>query len=356
MTAEVTLAMKGMRIAVQETLDNFLAEQRAVLGGISPDLIPFVEVLADLGAGGKRLRAAFCMWGYRAAGGTDLGPALRAAASLEMLQLCALIHDDVMDDSETRRGKECAHRRFARTHREAGWLGSHQRFGEGAAVLLGDLCLSWADELLYRSGCDASALAEAKPVFDTMRTELMAGQYLDLLEQSRGESSAERSMLVADFKSARYTVERPLHLGAALGGGSKALAKQLSAYGRPLGEAFQLRDDLLGVFGDPATTGKPAGDDLREGKRTLLVATALERASSEQAGVLRSGLGHTDLSTEDLGALRTVFVETGARAEVERAISERTARALAALTEIPVAEDVAEALRMMVLAATERTH
>ena len=355
MTPEPRLTPEQLRGSVQATLDAFLAEQADLLAGISADLVPFTEWLEDLVAGGKRLRPAFCVWAYLGAGGTDLDGVLRAAASLEMLQACALVHDDVMDDSDMRRGHPAAHRRFATMHRGSGWLGDAQRFGDGSAILLGDLCLSWADALLYRSGFDNDALERAKSIYDLMRTELMAGQYLDLLEQARGDGSVDRAMLVVRYKSAKYTIERPLHLGAVLAGADEDLLESLSGYGLPLGEAFQLRDDILGVFGDPEVTGKPAGDDLREGKRTLLVATAMERATPEQAARLRAGLGDPHLDPRALEDMRRIIEATGAVDEVEAVIGRRTDEALAALAGAGLADDAREALAQLAVAATSRS-
>jgi geranylgeranyl diphosphate synthase type I len=203
-----------------------------------------------------------------------------------------------MDGSDTRAGLPAVHRRFASLHRAEGWTGDPESFGTGAAILLGDLCLSWSDQMLATCGMPDGPLLAARGVFDEMRTELMGGQYLDLLEQARGGGSVERALRVARYKSAKYTIEKPLHLGAALAGAEQAVLDGYSGYGLPLGEAFQLRDDVLGVFGDPAETGKPAGDDLREGKRTALVALALERASAAQAAAVRRHLGDPHL-TED---------------------------------------------------------
>ncbi len=349
------LSADRLRTSVRQTLDGFLAEQAEIMAGISPDLSAFTQWAGELLAGGKRLRPAFCVWGYLGAGGQDLEPALRAAASLELLQACALVHDDVMDDSDTRRGKPAAHRRFATAHRAAGWMGDAQRFGDGSAILLGDLCLSWADELLFRSGFGAEPLSRAKTVYDRMRTELMAGQYLDLLEQARGGGSLERALLVVRYKSAKYTIERPLHLGAALAGADDTFMQALSAYGLPLGEAFQLRDDILGVFGDPSQTGKPAGDDLREGKRTLLVATALERATPSQVLSLRAGLGDPHLSPDSIEELREVIVSTGAVDEVESVIARRTDQALQALGSADLFPGVRTALADLAVAATARS-
>jgi geranylgeranyl diphosphate synthase type I len=339
---------------VQKTLEDFLAVQVPRLDAVSEDLGPFADTVAGLLSGGKRLRPAFCYWGWRGAGGAEGEGVVRAATSLELLHACALIHDDVMDGSDTRRGNPSAHRRFAALHRGNGWLGSPDSFGTGAAILLGDLCLSWADELLFDSGLAAESLLAAKPVYDEMRTELMAGQYLDLLEQSMGTGSVDRALRVLRFKSAKYTVERPLHLGAALAGAPRELLAAYTAYGLPLGEAFQLRDDLLGVFGDPAETGKPAGDDLREGKRTVLVDLALERSSPAAAALLRRHLGDPRLDAEGVEALREVITGSGAREMVERMIADRTEDALAALSAAEVEAPAREVLSRLVAAATER--
>ena len=354
-TAASPLDAEHLRERVQVRLDAFLAHQVEILGTVSPDLAPMAEWLTDLLRGGKRLRPAFAYWAYRAAGGDDSAEAVAAATSLELLQACALVHDDVMDGSDTRRGLPAAHRRFATLHRENEWLGSHEGFGVGAAILLGDLCLSWADELLYASGLPLDALARAKPLYDVMRTELMAGQYLDLLEQARGGGSVERAMRVVRFKSAKYTIERPLHLGASLAGAAPSLLEALSAYGLPLGEAFQLRDDVLGVFGDPAETGKPAGDDLREGKRTVLVATALERASESEAAVIRRRLGDPALDAVGVDELRTVIVDTGALENAETLIDKLTSESLAALDAAGIDDVPREVLRGLAVAATARS-
>ncbi len=190
---------EDLRARVEKTLDEFLAVQAPRLHGISEDLGPLLDSVMTLLSGGKRLRPAFAYWGWRGAGGADSDQAVRAAASLELLQACALIHDDVMDRSDTRRGQPAAHRGFASLHRGHGWLGSSDDFGTGSAILLGDLCLAWSDELLFDSGLPAEVLLGAKPVFDLMRTELMAGQYLDLLEQALGGGSVDRAMRVVRY-------------------------------------------------------------------------------------------------------------------------------------------------------------
>ena len=350
------LEAEGLRDRVQKALDEFVALQTPRLDSISEDMGPMADSIVALVAGGKRLRAAFCYWGWRGAGGSDSHPIVRAATSLELLQACALVHDDVMDDSDTRRGRPAAHRQFAALHRGHGWLGSPDAFGLGAAVLMGDLCLAWADELLFSCGLPAEALIRAKPVFDEMRTELMSGQYLDLLEQAMGGGSIERARRVIRFKSAKYTIERPLHLGAALAGAGQATMASYSAYGLPLGEAFQLRDDVLGVFGDPDETGKPAGDDLREGKRTVLVTTALEHASPADAARLRRHLGDRHLRGSGVDEARAVITDTGALTIVEDMITELTTQALAAVTgREQITEPARAVLAELAVAATSRS-
>jgi geranylgeranyl diphosphate synthase type I len=342
-----------LRGRVQKALDAFIDEHRSRLDAVSGDLGVFLDVLRDLVGGGKRLRPAFCFWGWRGAGGSDDDAIMRVATSFELLHACAIVHDDVMDASDLRRGRPSVHRQFAALHRESGWQGDSDGFGTAAAILLGDLCLSWADEMFTASG-PAEALHRARPAYDDMRTELMAGQYLDVLGQARGESSVESAMRIVRYKSAKYTVERPLHVGALLAGASTELLDAYSAYGLPLGEAFQLRDDVLGVFGDPAETGKPAGDDLREGKRTVLVAMALERADAAQAEVMRRRLGDPALDASGVGELRAVIEETGAVADVERRIVTLTDAALAALDGASVEPVAAEVLRELASAATAR--
>jgi geranylgeranyl diphosphate synthase, type I len=346
------LDAEDLRVRVHKELEVFLESQQPVLDAVSDELLPILDAARLLLSGGKRLRPAFAYWAWRGAGGDDCPEIIRAVAALEFLQACALVHDDVMDDSDTRRGHPSAHRAFASLHRSAQWSGSPESFGVGAAILLGDLTLSWADEMLFTAALPRESLERAKPVYDRMRTELMAGQYLDLLEQARGGGSVERALRVARYKAAKYTVEGPLHLGATLAGGSPELLATYSSYGIPLGEAFQLRDDVLGVFGDPAVTGKPAGDDLREGKRTVLVAVAEERSSPAQRNVLHQHLGDPHLTAEGVDALRGLIEETGALTFVEDLIGELVAEAHAALQGIP--EPAHDVLSALTFAATRR--
>jgi geranylgeranyl diphosphate synthase type I len=335
---------------VDAVLTDFLDRRAQLLLEVGPELADMVEAARSIVLdGGKRMRPRFAYWGWRSVRDHDDPDVVRAAASLELLHACALVHDDVMDGSDTRRGHPSAHVAFAARHRDGAWVGDPAAFGDAAAILLGDLLLSWADVLL-----DESGLLAARPVFDSMRQVVMAGQYLDVLVQARGAFSAGDALRVARFKTSKYTVEGPLHLGAAAGGASEATMAALTAYGLPLGEAFQLRDDVLGVFGDPAVTGKPAGDDLSEGKQTLLVALAMERASTDQRELLHGGLGNRALSEQDVAAVRAVIEDTGALHEVEKLITERAEQARAALDTPAIRPEAQDALDALATAAVER--
>lgn len=348
-----------LRDRIQAIVDDVLSTESILLTRISTDLEPLNVTLRQFLSGGKRLRAAFAYWGWRGAGGDadrrELDEAaMRAAASLEFLQACALMHDDVMDGSETRRGVPAVHHQFANLHRGNVWLGSPEAFGIGAAILLGDLCLSWADQILMTAPFPPATLAAAKAIYDEMRTELMAGQYLDLAEQARGGGSIDRARTVVRYKSAKYTIERPLHIGAALADADEAVFAAYSAYGLPLGEAFQLRDDVLGVFGDPSETGKPAGDDLREGKRTILVARAFEQANAAQQNEIRQHLGDPMLDANGIESLRTIITETGALDETERMIEELLEQSLAAVRNSAIDAQAQDILIQLAYAATRR--
>jgi geranylgeranyl diphosphate synthase type I len=345
----------AFRAEVQRALDSFVDAQTARLAALGPDAQRLVAAARDAVSGGKRLRASFCYWGFRAVQdeGYDEQRLVRAAAALELLHASALVHDDYMDASDTRRGRPATHRSFEVEHREAGWGGDAEQYGAAAAILLGDLLLSWADELLRRCGFEPARVLDALGQLDTTRSEVIAGQFLDVSVQARRASDVDTAMTVLRYKSAKYSVERPLHIGAALAGGSPEVFAALSDFGLPLGEAFQLRDDLLGVFGDPAVTGKPAGDDLVEGKRTVLVALALEHAPADEARHLDERLG-TPLQAAEIDELRRIIEDSGAHGRVEAMIDELTARCLAALDGAPVTGSARSVLRELADAATRR--
>ena len=317
-----------LRRRVQQAIDGQIAGATQSLTVIGDETAPLVSAVSGLLSGGKGLRAGFLYWGYRAAGGADSDALVRLAASMEFFQGAALLHDDVMDRSDTRRGMPSAHRAVATLHQARGWAGDADRFGEGTAILAGDLCLTWCDELYATCGLPTEELARGRRLFDTMRTQLMGGQFLDLLESARGWDGLDLDARVASarkvirFKSAKYTIEHPLLIGALVGGTPDDALPPLSDYGLALGEAFQLRDDLLGVFGDPEATGKPAGDDLREGKRTVLVAHALAAASDADRETVEGLLGRDDLDLAGVEEIRGVLVDTGAVERVEGLISD----------------------------------
>src|SRR6516162_752055 len=355
-------ALTQIRDRVDSALRSFAGQQRAVLLAAGDELLPGVEAMTGLLAAGKRLRPAFCYWGWRGAGGADGPEIINAAAALELLHASALVHDDLMDASDTRRGQPSLHRQFEAYHAGRGWHGSPAAFGMGMAILLGDLLFSWNDEMFHASGLPDDALRRGRPVLDLMRTEVFAGQYLDLLGQAAGNGTLDSALRVVEYKTSKYTIERPLHLGAALAGAPwragaqppTGLVAAYSAYGLPLGAAFQLRDDILGVFGDPAQTGKPAGDDVREGKRTVLLAIARSRATAAQARVIDRYLGDPLLDEAGTAEIRAAITGTGAVAECERMIGRHVSEAIAALDGAPMTGEAREALAELAVAATAR--
>jgi len=354
--AEPAWDADDFRARIQAVLDDFLAEQAERLAPLGPDALRMHAEARRAVSGGKRFRAAFCYWGFRAVRPDDAEPdrLLRACAALEILHASALAHDDLMDASDTRRGRPATHRAFEAEHRKAGWTGDPEQYGAAAAILLGDLLLSWADELLRRCGFPLDEVAPALELFDRCRSEVITGQFLDVSVQARGAADVDAAMRVLRYKSAKYSVERPLHIGAALAGASTELLDELSAVGLPLGEAFQLRDDLLGVFGDPSVTGKPAGDDLVEGKRTVLVALALDGAPATDAAMLDRSLG-TALDAPAVTRLLEIIDSSGAHAQVEEAIAELATRSRAALDRAHLDDEARAVLRSLAAAVTDRS-
>lgn len=353
----MTEPVDALTTRVDTALATFLHARAASLASVGPELADVAEATRSFVLdGGKRMRPRFAYWGWRTikdATDDDSG-LVTAAASLELLHACALVHDDVMDDSDTRRGKPATHTAFASLHRAAGWPGNPRVFGTAAAILIGDLLLAWADTMFASAELEPGTVPRTREAYDGMREQVMAGQYLDVLVQARGEFSIEDALQVAKFKTGKYTVEGPLHLGAAAADAPAEVFAALTAYGAPLGEAFQLRDDVLGVFGDPSRTGKPAGDDLREGKRTLLVALAMQSASAVEAELLRHELGDRGMDAAGIAALREVIVSTGALDQVEQRIAQRTAQARDALHTDVINDSARKALDELAVAASER--
>ena len=345
------------RTELDATLAGFLDEQAERLVPLGADADRLLAESRTAVAGGKKFRAAFCHWGFRAlaapVGADEERALLRACASLELLHASALAHDDLMDASDTRRGRPATHRAFEAEHRAVSWRGDPEQYGAAAAILLGDLLLSWSDELLRGCGLPLPRVVAALEVLDLCRTEVIAGQFLDVSVQARGRADVDAAMTVLRYKSAKYSIERPLQVGAALAGADSAAMEQLSSFGLPLGEAFQLRDDLLGVFGDPATTGKPAGDDLVEGKRTVLVALALDGADEDDAALLDRALGRP-LDADQVERLRSIISGSGAQAQVEEVITALTQRATDSLDRSGLDPEACAVLTTLAAAATQR--
>lgn len=327
------LSLARIASAVDARLVRLLEDERSRWGAFDQDLLaPLEEISRLVLAGGKRLRPAFCHWGFVAAGGAELDPrVVDAGAAFELLHAFALFHDDVMDGSINRRGEPAAHVRHTEVHAENGWAGESRRFGEGVAILAGDLAFVYADALMR------GASPDALDMWNELRVELNFGQYLDMLGSAAGERRREKALRICRYKSGKYTIERPLHLGALLADStsSKDLLPHLSAYGLPLGDAFQMRDDVLGAFGETAITGKPVGDDLREGKPTPLMAMATSKANAMQREVLQL-VGRPDLADSDVARVQDVIRETGALDELESLIASLTDEAVAAIRSAPI--------------------
>ncbi|WP_319461932.1 polyprenyl synthetase family protein [Micromonospora sp. RTP1Z1] len=349
---------KDLIKGVDDTLAAFLATEVDSLTEIDTAMGGFAATARDcVLAGGKRVRPTFAYWGWRGVVGGDdpLPSVLPALAALELLHTFALVHDDVMDASDTRRGLPTVHRAAAARHRAAGHAGDPDRFGEAVAVLVGDLCMVWADQLLAHATVPPTRLLDVRRCYDQMRIETVAGQYLDVLgENDAANWSVDRALRVARYKTASYTVQRPLLFGACLAGvaADAPLIAAYTRYGLAVGEAFQLRDDLLGVYGDPVTTGKPAGDDLRTGKPTALLMLARQLATPTQRRALERAGSAT--GAREVARLAEVVAGTGAVGRVERMISDRVAEALTALGTASIDETARTALTGLATAATTR--
>ncbi|WP_240193852.1 MULTISPECIES: polyprenyl synthetase family protein [unclassified Gordonia (in: high G+C Gram-positive bacteria)] len=340
--------------AVDDVLDGFFQATAPILESIYPTVGEAGDALRDfVMTGGKRVRPLFVFAGRQcastlptSAGGDKitmietpeaLHETLRVCAAIELIQACALVHDDILDRSDTRRQNPTVHRRFEAVHADRGWSSDSGHYGDSAAILIGDMALAWADDLFHGAmpTPDAAYAPPHRPipfaataVWSRMRTEVLAGQFLDITNEVSGDESLTAAERVMAYKTAAYTVARPLELGATLGGASPELCAELHGLGIDLGIAFQLRDDLLGVFGDPAETGKPSGDDLVAGKRTALLAVALDAASDADARLLRNSIGRP-IGDAELTAARDVLVRSGAVAEIERQIADRRDAGLA---------------------------
>ena len=325
---------------VDKRLESLLAVERERWAKVDADLVPPIDEIARLVlAGGKRLRPAFCFWGFVGAGGDPTDElVIDAGAALELLHAFALFHDDVMDGSLTRRGEPTTNAKFEASHGAEKLAGESRRFGDGVAILVGDLAYVYSDQLMR------NASPQAWTIWNELRIELNFGQYLDMLGSAMNERRREKAERICRYKSGKYTIERPLHLGALLAAPtSDDLIPVLSTYGLPLGDAFQMRDDVLGAFGDTAITGKPVGDDLREGKPTPLMAIATARANAVQLNELQL-VGNQDLTPEQIARVQQVIRETGALDELESVITRLTDEAIAAVQSVPFTQAVRDEL------------
>ena len=312
-TIELPPTCAALARRVDDELERFLGDQAGAMAGLDPDVMPlFDELRRVVGSGGKRLRPVFCCLGHLAAGAEPEDAAIRAAAALELLHTFAIVHDDVMDRSPSRRGSPASWVHLADVHRAEGLVGRPEAYGLAAAVLAGDMALVLADRALLDSGFPEERLTAALRRYDRMRVEVVAGQFHDVLAAHRGMADEAEARRIAVLKSGGYTVEAPLQIGALLGGAADALLESLGRYGLSLGEAFQLRDDVLGVFGDPAVTGKDRHSDLLEGKRTVLLAKAVAAAEPEDRRFLEERVGRPDLRPDEVERARSLLESTGA--------------------------------------------
>lgn len=339
-----------MAARVGQRLDDLLGAEQRRWAALNEDLnAPFEGLRSLIGQGGKRLRPGFLYWGFVGAGGDPQSTVpVDAGAAVELLHAFALFHDDVMDGSVTRRGSRTTHLLFADRHERDGWVGESRRFGEGVAILVGDLAFVYADMLVD------GAPPEAMAIWHELRIELNVGQYLDILGTASGERRLDRAEQISRFKSAKYTVERPLQMGALLAAPDRSadLMPALSRYGLALGDAFQLRDDVLGAFGDERVTGKPVGDDLIEGKPTPLLSLATAAANSSQQALL-SGVGKT-VGPEDVAGIQQVLIDTGALRMIEDRITALTNEAIEAITAAPICTDACQALSDLAIYLADR--
>lgn len=348
---------------VDSRLDEFLTDHTPLLTEVSEDLAPFVEYSRTFLSGGKRFRARCALLGYATIQESVPDLAIDVACALEVFHAAALVHDDIMDNSDTRRGAPSVHRLFETLHSGSRWSGDGERFGTNSALLLGDLLLAFSDEL-FAAGVsaepDAAKRIASRNEFNRMRLDVTAGQYLDITEEVAWPvidklDALSRAQRVVIYKSAKYSIEAPLVIGAALAGASDVQLTTLRHIGLPLGIAFQLRDDILGVFGDPAVTGKPAGDDLREGKRTVLIALAQQELPNSAIKLMDELLGDPELTDQQITTLQQTLISSGAVAAVENMISEQVRQAHQAIESADLGDSARAALCELADVVTKRS-
>lgn len=335
--AEAREAFAGLLASFRQRFEGELAAFLKLKAGSpaelgSPELAELIEAVGELaGQGGKRLRPALVSYTYQACGGRSQAAVLPVALAVELLHTYLLLHDDIMDHAALRRGQPTAHVRFAGLHRARGLSGDAEDFGRSVAILTGDLSYAWAVELMAEAAARGPRGQELGRCFAALCQEVIGGQYLELLVAQKRAATEAELLRVLRLKSGRYSAERPIQLGALLAGAPAEAVSGLARYGAAVGEAFQLQDDLLGMFGDGDTVGKPVDSDLREGKYTFLIHHALERADDAQRRALEAALGKPDLTPEAAREALDVLEATGARRAVTAMIAERLSLALAAL-------------------------
>jgi geranylgeranyl diphosphate synthase type I len=314
--------LKQVRREVEARLTTLFKQKLADADPLGPDVIALVDALRDLTMrGGKRFRPALLFAAYRAV--DDAAPdavALDAGTALELLQTYLLVHDDWMDRDDVRRGGPAVHALLAHH------FGS-RTMGDAAALLAGDYASAMALEALASLDAAGERVARATRLFAQIQQDAIRGQQIDLVGRPQNIE------VMHDLKTGSYTVRGPMLLGAILAGAEPATLERLTRFANPLGVAFQLRDDLLGAFGHPKETGKPFGSDIRSGKKTALADEALSRVGVSDRHVLTDTLGRRDANDDEIKTVVSLYERCGARAAVERRLSQLVKKATSALGE-----------------------
>ncbi|WP_086820744.1 polyprenyl synthetase family protein [Allokutzneria sp. NRRL B-24872] len=352
MTAESipTLPRSSSLVArIDDALARSMESFCRVSGSSTPEMLDLVNALTRVtSAGGKRIRPQLFYWGYRAGGEADSPETIELATAIELFHVFALVHDDLMDLADTRRGVPTAHKQLAALHRERGWNGDADHFGVSAGILAGDALSIWADMTISQNLPPNGRAEPFRRAYDEMRLELISGQYLDIATGGSGDTSMTSALRLARLKSGNYSVSMPLRLGALAGGVDQDTIRGFEAFGAVLGEAFQMHDDVLGVFGSAAEVGKPVGEDIRQGKRTTLIAAALASAPPAVAARLLELLADPALSEAGVGEAKEIIVSSGALDEVRGMLRERVHSAERTLAGLRLTDEVRQALHDLV--------
>ncbi|MFT4245072.1 MAG: polyprenyl synthetase family protein [Micrococcaceae bacterium] len=353
------LSSKNYIKAVNDYLTDFIEEKITVARQISNEAAELCQHIYEVAKGGKRTRAQLNYLGYLVANGKNEDLSIKIGTAIELFQTSALIHDDIIDSSDTRRGIDTIHYSYSNNHQAQGYSGNNKDYGMAAGIIAGDICMQWSEEIFSQAIVKSPQNIAARKNFETMRLEVMAGQFMDIHEEvdfntNHELTPHERAFRVLTYKSAKYSVEHPLTIGATLGGADTELLSKLSAFGLPTGQAFQLRDDVLGVFGDPTITGKPAGDDLKEGKRTTLIAYAIENSDVDTTNYLNAKLGSTELTKAEVAMLQEIIKASGALAKTEEMITNLTDTAIKELAALKINAELKAELEKLAHTLTQR--